>query len=109
VSKLTLFNYASWKTKIEMQLIREGTWSIVSKRRTRPEGGSKEKSTKEQLKFDEDAGSAIASIFLHLSDTVKEYVTNIRDPVRVLDKLWDKPTDVLGQKGFTAALDYERA
>jgi hypothetical protein len=36
VPKLNNSNYATWKTKMEMLLIREGLWSIVSQRKVCP-------------------------------------------------------------------------
>jgi hypothetical protein len=36
VPKLTGANYATWKTIMEMLLIRAGLWSIVSQRKLRP-------------------------------------------------------------------------
>lgn len=42
-------------------------------------------------------GRAVATIFLHLSDDVKQTVRTIRDPV----EFW-KALSKLGEKGFTA-------
>jgi hypothetical protein len=69
-------NYAVWKSKMEMVLIREKLWGIVCERRTKPESGAKA-----QADFDEDAERATATIFLYLSETAERYVRDVRNPV----------------------------
>jgi hypothetical protein len=71
-------NYSIWKSKMEMTLIRERLWSIISQRRTKPETGAKALSD-----FEEDAERATATIFLHLSETAELYVHDLRNPVTV--------------------------
>lgn len=86
-------NYAVWKSKMEMVLIREKLWSIVCERRTKPESGAKA-----QTDFDDDAEKATATIFLYLSETAERYVRDIRDPVEV----WAKLKEVFSKVGFAA-------
>jgi hypothetical protein len=78
--KLTVANYATWKTKIEMLQIQEGLWLIVSQRHLRPTvttshstGSASSSCTRcsaagpinddeEVRKWDEDAEQATATI-----------------------------------------------
>jgi hypothetical protein len=59
-------NYPTWKSKIEMVLVRERLWSIISGRRVKPESGAKALTD-----FEEDCERATATIFLYLSDTAE--------------------------------------
>jgi hypothetical protein len=87
-------NYGSWKTKMEMVLIREKLWSIVCERRARPD------SDKPKLleAYEEDAERAMATIFLHLDDNTERYVRDLRDPVLI----WKKLREVCQSTGYTA-------
>jgi hypothetical protein len=86
-------NYAIWKSKMEMVLIREKLWGIVCERRIKPESGAKA-----QADYDDDAERATATIFLYLSETAERYVRNLRDPVAV----WAKLKEVFSTVGFAA-------
>ncbi len=86
-------NYGSWKTKMEMVLIRERLWGIVCERRVKSES-----SVKEQADFDDEAERATATIFLHLDENAERYVRDIRDPVLV----WKKLREVCQSTGYAA-------
>jgi hypothetical protein len=86
-------NYSSWKTKMEMVLIRERLWGIVCERRIKSESD-----IKVQADFDDDAERATATIFLHLDDNTERYVRDIRDPVLV----WKKLQEVCQSTGYAA-------
>jgi hypothetical protein len=86
-------NYATWKSKIEMVLIRERLWSIISGRRVKPESG-----TKALADFEEDSERATATIFLYLSDTAEQHVRDLRDPIMV----WNKLKESFSRVGFAA-------
>lgn len=89
-------NYAVWKTKMEMVLIRERLWAIISGRRGRPK--EEDSKTTAWEAYDDDAERAMATIFLYLSDTVEQYVRGIRDPI----VLWEKLRELFATVGFTA-------
>ena len=102
IDQLTAYNYDTWKTKMEMLLIWERLWAVVSEKKTRPKAKGKEKEdsdepTDTQLAFDEEAEQATATIFLYLSDSVGRNVRGIRDPVQ----LWKKLHDLYSQTGFS--------
>jgi hypothetical protein len=86
-------NYATWKSKIEMVLIRERLWSIISGRRVKPESGAKALTD-----FEEDSERATATIFLYLSDTAEQHVRDLRDPIEV----WNKLKESFSRVGFAA-------
>jgi len=112
--KLTGANYATWKTKMEMLLIRGGLWSIVSQRKLRPtlttaSGSASSSRTRSNTagpssndeaaqKWDEDAERATAEIFLYLDERVERRVLNIRNPV----ELWGKLQTFYERKGFSS-------
>jgi hypothetical protein len=116
VPKLTSANYATWKMKMEMLLIRAGLWSIVSQRKLRPTpttasdsvsssrtrsttaGPSSDDNDAAVQKWDEDAERATAEIFLYLDERVERRVLNIRNPV----ELWGKLQTFYERKGFSA-------
>lgn len=87
---------------MEMLLIRERLWPIVSQRKTRPVSSSTDSDsdspTKEQLAWDDEAERAMATIFLYLDDSTERHVQNIQDPV----ELWQKLKDLYGKAGFSA-------
>ena len=78
---------------MEMVLIREKLWSIVCKRKPRPEDDDAR-----ILEWDEEAERATATIFLCLSEAAEKHVQDLRDPV----KIWDKLKDVYEARGFSA-------
>jgi hypothetical protein len=117
VPKLTSANDATWKTQMEMLLIRAGLWSIVSQRKLRPTpttasdsvssssrtcstttGPSSDDNDAAVQKWDEDAEPATAEIFLYLDERFERRVLNIRTPV----KLWGKLPTFYKRKGFSA-------
>jgi hypothetical protein len=110
VPTLTGANYATWKTKMEMLLIREGLWSIVSQRLLRPTastGNASSSRTRSSTtddndaaaaKWDEDAERATATIFLYLDERAERCVEAIRNPV----ELWAKLKNLYERKGFSA-------
>lgn len=79
-------------------LIRERLWSIVCERKKRPEGGSTDKPTKEQINWDDDAERATATIFLYLDDMAEKHIRDLTDPIAV----WAKLKDVYSCSGFSA-------
>ena len=93
-------NYGSWKTRMEMVLIREKLWGIVCERRTKSESGAKA-----QADFDDEAERATATIFLHLDDNIERYVQYIRDPVLV----WKKLEEVCQSTGYAARFNLWRS
>jgi hypothetical protein len=98
VPKLQSGNYRTWKTKMEMLLIREKLWGIVCQRRTRPEGGTEEKPTKAQTEFDDDAERATATIFLYLDEMAESHISSLRNPVVI----WAKLEEIYQSSGFSA-------
>jgi hypothetical protein len=81
VPKLNGTNYATWKTKMEMLLIRERLWSIVCQRQLRPTPAASSSSSRTRnnnttspeidaaaLEWDENAERATATIFLYLDE-----------------------------------------
>jgi len=116
VPKLTGANYATWKTKMEMLLIRAGLWSIVSQRKLRPTpttasgsasssrtrsntaGPSSDDNDTAVQKWDENAERATAEIFLYLDERVERRVLKIRNPV----ELWGKLQTFYERKGFSS-------
>jgi len=112
VPKLTGANYATWKTKMEMLLIRAGLWPIVSQRKPRPTSTTASTSSSRTrssttgpssddeaaIKWDEDAERATAEIFLYLDERVESRVHDIRNPV----ELWGKLQTFYERKGFSA-------
>jgi len=92
VPKLGSNNYATWKTKMEMLLIREGLWSIVCKRRERPAAAAA------RVQWDDDAERATATIFLYLEERAERHVQNVRNPI----ELWGKLANIYERKGFSA-------
>ena len=101
IDQLTVYNYDTWKTKMEMLLIRECLWAVVSEKKTRPKVKGKEKEdsdkpTDTQLAFDKEAEQATATIFLYLSDSVGRNIQGICDPVQ----LWKKLHDLYSQTSF---------
>jgi hypothetical protein len=86
-------NYPTWKSKIEMVLVRERLWSIISGRRVKPESGAKALTD-----FEEDCERATATIFLYLSDTAEQHVRDLRDPIEV----WNKLKESFSRVGFAA-------
>jgi hypothetical protein len=107
VPKLNGTSYATWKSKMEMLLIREGHWSIVSQRKLRPtattgtgtrsaySSSRTRRNTTEPtndkddaaLEWDENAERATATIFLYLDEHVEHAVIDIRNPVELWEKL----------------------
>ena len=101
IDQLTAYNYDTWKMKMEMLLIWEHLWAVVSEKKTRPKAKGKEKEdsdkpTDTQLAFDEEAEQATATIFLYLGDSVSRNVQGICD----LAQLWKKLHDLYGQTSF---------
>src|SRR5437667_11725577 len=97
VPRLSSGNYETWKTKMEMLLIRERLWGIVCRRRVRPEGSSGDKPTKAQLEFNDDAEQVTATIFLYLDKKAEHHVYNLRDSVAV----WAKLKEIYQSSGFS--------
>lgn len=94
---LTSANYDTWKTRMEMLLIRERLWPIVCQRRTRPEGfGLGEDVSRAQHEFDDEAERATATIFQYLDDSSERMVRDLRDPA----ELWKKLRDMYSSTGF---------
>ena len=77
---------------MEMVLIREKLWSIVCKRKLRPEDDDAR-----ILEWDEEAERATATIFLCLSEAAEKHVQDLRNPV----KIWEKLKDVYEARGFS--------
>ena len=118
VPTLTDNNYATWKTEMEMLLIREGLWSIVSQRLLRltvNSGNASSSSSSSRtrsstagladhtnaaaaMKWDEDAERATATVFLYLDERTERCVEAIRNPV----ELWAKLKNLYERKGFSA-------
>ena len=98
VPKLDSGNYDTWKTKMEMLLIREKLWAIVCRRKLRPEGGTDDKPTKAQIEWDDEAERATATIFLYLGNMAERYVYALRDPVAI----WEKLAEAYSTRGFSA-------
>ena len=101
IDQLTVYNYNTWKTKMEMLLIWEYLWAVVSEKKTRSKVKGKEKEdsdkpTDTQLAFDEKAEQATATIFLYLSDSVSRNIQGICNPVQ----LWKKLHNLYSQTGF---------
>jgi hypothetical protein len=114
--KLTVANYATWKTKIEMLLIQQGLRPIVSQRHLRPTvttshstGSASSRCTRrsaagpinndeEVRKWDEEAEQATATIFLYLDERAECNVNDIRDTVELRGKL----QNIYERKGFSA-------
>jgi hypothetical protein len=113
VSKHSGANFATWKTKMEMLLIRADLWSYVSRRKLRPTpsgsasssrtrsntpGRSSDDNDAAVQKWDEDAKRATAEIFLDLDKHFECGVLNIRNPV----ELWGKLQTFFERKGFSS-------
>jgi hypothetical protein len=86
-------NYSTWKTKMEMVLIRERLWSIISGKRPKPDSG-----VKALADYEEDAERATATIFLYISETVDKYVEGLRDPIAI----WARLRESFSRVGFAA-------
>lgn len=87
-------NYAAWKSKIEMVLIREGLWKIIAGRYAKPEPGDIDA----LAKWDEEAEKATATIFLYLSENAENRVKDLRDPILV----WKTLEEAFNRVGFAA-------
>jgi hypothetical protein len=87
-------NYHTWKTKMEMLLIREGLWSIVCERRLTPSP----QANAQRAKWEEDSDKATATIFLYLGDRAERHVHKLRDPVLI----WKRLREVYELRGFSA-------
>jgi gag-polypeptide of LTR copia-type/Domain of unknown function (DUF4219) len=98
VAPLDGTNYSTWKVKMEMLLIRESLWSIVSERRTAPSPAGNTRGRDELIKWEEDSERAAATIFLYLGDRAQKHVQDMRNPVAV----WKKLKETYEMKGFSA-------
>ena len=85
-------NYHNWKTKMEMLLIQEGLWGIVSTKQTAPAAsGSMDR-------WQDDAKKATATIFLYVGERAERYIRDLRDPVEI----WKRLKEVYELRGFSA-------
>ena len=85
-------NYHTWKTKMEMLLIQEGLWGIVSGKRTAPAAsGSMDR-------WHDDAEKATATIFLYVGERAERHIRDLRDPVEI----WKRLKEVYELRGFSA-------
>jgi hypothetical protein len=110
---LTDNNYTTWKTKMEMLLIREGLWLIVGQRFLRPTpiscgmGNASSSRTRSSTaddndaaadKWNDDAELATTTIFLNFDKRAECCVEAIRNVV----ELWAKLKNLYERKGFSA-------
>ncbi|KAI9868898.1 MAG: hypothetical protein M1830_005473 [Pleopsidium flavum] len=76
IVKLNSSNYETWKINMEMLLITQRLWAVVSQQKSRPDS-TDGKLSKAQSDFDDESERAVALIFLNIDDPIKHHVRDI--------------------------------